>query len=64
MTKVGALTKSLTSSMKWDHNNACFLGLSGEGSGRGRWLLGWCPANISKLCGDYESGLYLHASLE
>lgn len=31
MTNVDALMKSLTSSMKWDPNSACFLGLSGEG---------------------------------
>lgn len=31
MTNVNALTKLLTSSMTWDCNSACFLGLSGEG---------------------------------
>lgn len=35
---VDALTEPLTSSMKWDHNSACFLGLSGEGVGT--WLTG------------------------
>lgn len=35
MTNVNALTKLLTSSMKWDRNSACFLGLSGEGVSKG-----------------------------
>lgn len=65
MTNVDALTKLLTSPVKWDHNSACFLGLSGEGERT--WLtnrfLVSCSLNISQLYGGHKSGHYLHACL-
>lgn len=47
MTNVDAPTKLLSSSVKWDHNRACFLGLSGEGERA--WQTGSLAGALSTL---------------